>query len=98
MEWFQRLWDWFRRGRLERELAEELGVHREQLERDARAEGKDCQSAGYVARKRLGDMTRYREESRERWSWPWLDHFLRDARYALRGLRRSPGFALTVIL
>src|ERR1039458_6964950 len=28
----------------------------------------------------------------------WLDHFRQDVRYALRGLRRSPGFAVTVIL
>jgi putative ABC transport system permease protein len=27
----------------------------------------------------------------------WLEHFLQDVRYALRGLRRSPGFAATVI-
>jgi putative ABC transport system permease protein len=31
-------------------------------------------------------------------SWSWLDHFVKDLRYALRGLRRAPGFSLTVIL
>jgi predicted permease len=31
------------------------------------------------------------------WSIPSLEHFLQDVRYAVRGLRRSPGFAATVI-
>ena len=43
-------------------------------------------------------MTRVREESRDRWSVPWLDHLQQDVRYALRGLRRSPGFALSAIV
>ena len=36
-EWIARLRDWTRRDALDRELAEELRFHREQLERDARA-------------------------------------------------------------
>jgi len=35
-----------------------------------------------------------------RWlpSWSWLDHFVKDLGYAIRGLRRSPGFTATVVL
>lgn len=51
-----------------------------------------------LARRRLGSETRVREAARERWSIIWLDHFQQDLRYALRGLRRSPGFAIAVIL
>jgi predicted permease len=97
-EWLSRLRDWLLRDRLDRELTEELRFHREQLERDAREAGSPPEAAGYVARRRLGNQTRIREEARERWSWPWLDHFLKDLRYAFRGLRRSPGFSATVIL
>jgi len=43
-------------------------------------------------------MTRHQEDARERWSWPWLDHFQKDLRYAMRGLRRSPGFSTAVVL
>jgi putative ABC transport system permease protein len=33
-----------------------------------------------------------------RWFIPWIDQFQQDVRYALRGLRRSPGFTATVII
>jgi predicted permease len=97
-EWLARIRDWFRRGRLDRELTEELRFHREQLERDVRADGAGPDEAPYAARRRLGNATVLKEATRDRWSLPWLDHFQKDVRYALRGLRRSPGFTVTVVL
>ncbi len=97
-EWLARIRDWFRRGRLDRELTEELRFHREQLERDVRADGAGPDEAPYAARRRLGNATVLKEATRDRWSLPWLDHFQKDVRYALRGLRRSPGFTATVVL
>jgi len=97
-EWLARLRDWLRRDTLDRELTEELRFHRAQLERDARSAGADAEEAIYSARRRLGSPLRSREASRDRWSWPWLDRLQQDLRYAMRGLRRSPGFSATVIV
>lgn len=91
-EWLTRLIDWFRRDRLEAELRDELRFHRSALERDA----PDADPVS--ARRRLGNTTRAIEDARERWSVPWLDHLQQDLRYAVRSLRRSPGFSLGVVL
>jgi putative ABC transport system permease protein len=97
-ELLARLFDWLRRGSLDRELTEELRFHQGQLERDARSQGVEPTDVTHLARRRLGNATRIREDSRERWSLPALDHVVQDVRYALRGLRRSPGFTATVVI
>src|SRR4029079_17467060 len=96
-EWLARLFDWFRRDSLDRDLADELRLHQALLERDAASEGRNSLPARDLARRRLGNTTRIREDARDRWSIPTLDHLQQDVRYALRGLRRSPAFAATVI-
>lgn len=87
-EWLARLRDRFRRDQLDAELADELQFHREQLERDG----------GAIAARRLGNLTRVKESTRDMWSIRWLDQFGRDVRYALRGFRRAPGFTAAAVL
>src|SRR4029434_2938797 len=90
-EWISRIIDWFRRDKLDAELRDELQFHRNALERDARPDDP------VSARRRMGNTTIAIEQSRERWSIPWLDHFQQDLRHAVRGLRHSPGFSIGVI-
>ncbi len=97
-EWLQRLRDWFRRERLDAELAEEIAFHKRQLARDAVHGGLGAEEAEAQANRTFGNTTGTREAARERWSLPALSHLVRDTRFALRGLRRSPSFTLTVIL
>jgi hypothetical protein len=46
----------------------------------------------------LGNTTLAREDARAVWIWPWLESVVQDLRYAIRNLRRQPGFALLAIL
>src|SRR4051794_7670453 len=71
------------RNRFERELAEEMQAHREMMPDERRAA--------------FGNTTRVREDSRETWSWRWLDQLAQDLEYGARVLRRSPGFTLGAV-
>lgn len=97
-ELLARIVDWFRRDTLERELAEEMRFHLTSLERDALATGTSASDARHAARRGFGSATRAAERARDRWSIAPLDLIVQDARYALRGLIRSPAFSLTIVV
>jgi predicted permease len=97
-ELIARLLDWLRRDRLDQELTEELAFHQARLEQEGRARGLDPEDAARAARRRLGNLPRTREAARDRWSLPWLEHFLQDLRYALRGLRHAPAFTVSAVV
>jgi predicted permease len=61
------------------------------------AEGIPREEAEYQARREFGNVTHIEEQSRAVWQWPRLESLLADVKYALRQMRRSPGFAATAI-
>jgi putative ABC transport system permease protein len=54
--------------------------------------------ARVAALRQFGGITQMTEEYRDQRSLPWLEMFLRDARYAIRSLRRTPGFTAATLL
>ncbi|HUI83970.1 MAG TPA: ABC transporter permease [Candidatus Binatia bacterium] len=86
-----------RRQRFSSELEEEMGFHREQLEKEFREDGVDPEEARYAARRRFGSELQLREQSHDVVAFR-LETVLQDLRYAARQLRRNPGFAATAVL
>jgi hypothetical protein len=88
----------FRRSRKERDLDEELAFHLEALAERHRQRGLSPEAALRAARAEFGGVEGVKEEVREAWALARLSEFARDARMALRGLRKRPAYAATVVL
>jgi predicted permease len=88
----------FRRDTYMRDVERELLFHVElqTLSRTATLETEH--DAEIEARRLVGNLTYYREETRRMTLLRWLDRVHQDVVYAVRGLRRFPGFTVTVIV
>jgi predicted permease len=87
----------FGRSRFRNELDEEMAFHREQAERDLVAGGMTRKAARYAAMRQFGNTTRLKEKSHEEVGFK-METVVQDLRFALRQLRKNPGFAVTAVL
>ena len=98
MSWLHRLWNTFRpervRSRIERELSFHIAERTDQL----RAEGLSEQEAARLARRQLGNVAVQAERTRDVDIALWADGLMRNVRYSIRTLTRTPGFTVAVVL
>ncbi|MEP6574053.1 MAG: ABC transporter permease [Gemmatimonadota bacterium] len=88
----------FHRSAMERELDDELQSHlQHEAEKRMRA-GMSPAEAIRQAHIALGGVEVTKEATRESRGIGWLEHMRQDLRYAIRSLRRNPGFTVAVIL
>src|SRR5206468_11124647 len=88
----------FRRSRLDEELDDELREHLTMLQERFVRRGMDPTEAFYAAHRQFGGVTQIKEQLMERRTMCLAEDVTRDVRHAARGLWRSPGFSLAVIL
>jgi len=96
--WWLRLAGLFRKQEREREFVVEMESHLQMhIEENLRG-GLTPQEARRQALIKLGGIEQARESHREQRGMPRLEAVWQDARYGLRALARTPGFALAAVL
>ena len=94
----QRLYNVLRPGRSERDLDRELAAHLTLLEDDFVRRGMTREEARLAALRTFGGVEQTKERYRDARSFVWLDDARRDLQYAVRTLRRAPGFTAGIVL
>ena len=88
---------WLRFDRRKADLDAELEAHRRMALADRVARGEPEADARAAVERELGNVALAKDVTRQAWGWLFVERLGQDFRYALRQLRRSPGFAATVV-
>jgi putative ABC transport system permease protein len=98
MAWYQRFWNVLQPGRLQRNLERELSFHVTERTEELQESGLSQAEATRTARVQFGSFNGQMERTRDMDINAWLESMVRNLRYALRSLAKTPAFTMTVVL
>jgi putative ABC transport system permease protein len=93
----RRLLYFLRRSHHDADLRDEIESHRAHRQDALAREGLEPDAAAWASRRAMGNLTLAVEDTRDVWAVRALDNIQQDGRAAVRGLRKSPGFAVVAI-
>jgi predicted permease len=92
-----RLCVFFRREKLDAEMAEEMRAHLERRMEALISEGRTPEEARYAAQRSFGGMDQLKEVAREQRGSQWLEDIVRAVRLSGRRMAKDPGFTATAL-
>ena len=87
-----------RRGRLEREMQEEIRLHLERSCERLQARGLDAVEAAHAAHREFGNVGLLQEQGRDAQGGRWVESLIADVRFGLRHFARIPLTTVTMVL
>jgi putative ABC transport system permease protein len=85
------------RRAFDRDLEDEIEFHLAMRERKQQSLGLGADAARYATRRRFGNVTLLKEDTREMRTFTWFETLWQDAAFAARTLRKSPVFLAVVV-
>jgi hypothetical protein len=95
MQWIKQVFS--RRHRYD-DLSVSINEHLEEKIEELMESGMPRTQAEQLARREFGNVTLIKERSREEWQWRAVESIFADLKLTFRRLRKSPGFAATILL